>query len=86
MELMQVSAFNDSELAAYAHDLDEWRSTRTLLKDHHALGKAEGKAEGLAEGELKAKTTVAQALKAQGIDSTVIAAATGLSLPEIAKL
>jgi predicted transposase/invertase (TIGR01784 family) len=56
------------------------------LKDHHALGKAEGKAEGLAEGELKAKTTVAQALKAQGIDSTVIAAATGLSLPEIAKL
>jgi predicted transposase/invertase (TIGR01784 family) len=86
MELMQVSAFNDSELAAYAHDLDEWRSTRTLLKDHHALGKAEGKAEGLAEGELKAKTTVAQALKAQGIDSTVIAAATGLSLAEIQKL
>lgn len=90
MELMQVSAFNDAELAAYAHDLDEWRSTRTLLKDHHAQGVAEGKAEGLAEGEakgeLKAKTTVAKALKAQGIDSSVIAAATGLSLAEIAEL
>jgi predicted transposase/invertase (TIGR01784 family) len=86
MELMQVSAFNDSELAAYAHDLDEWRSTRTLLKDHHALGKAEGLAEGEVKGELKAKITVAQALKAQGIDSSVITAATGLSLAEIATL
>jgi predicted transposase/invertase (TIGR01784 family) len=90
MELMQVSAFNDSELAAYAHDLDEWRSTRTLLKDHHALGKAEGLAEGevkgRAEGEVHATNKVAKAFKAQGIDPSVIAAATGLSLAEIAKL
>ena len=78
MDLMQVSAFNEAELSAYHHSLDEWRSFKTLMKDERAEGKAEGKAEGV--------LAVARALKAQGIDVAVIAAATGLASAEIAAL
>jgi len=82
LDLMQVSAFNEAELQAYHHSLDEWRSFHTLMDDTLAKGKAEG----LAEGEANGKAEVAKALKAQGIDSSVISAATGLSLVEIQKL
>ena len=44
-----------------------------------AKGRSEGKAEGLAEG----KVLIAKALKKQGIQTSTIAAATGLSEEEV---
>lgn len=74
MELMQVSAFNDQELAAYNHSLDEWRTTNLVFKGERAEGKAEGALE------------IAKSLKSQGIATAVITTATGLTAAEIAKL
>jgi predicted transposase/invertase (TIGR01784 family) len=78
MALMQVSAFNEQELAAYNHSLDEWRTTSILMK-----GKLE---EGEAKGKAKRELEIAKALKAQGVEAAVIAAATGLAAGDIAQL
>jgi predicted transposase/invertase (TIGR01784 family) len=71
---MQVSAFNDQELAAYNHSWDEWRTTSILFKGSREEGKAEGKLE------------IAKSLKSQGIATAVITTATGLTAAEIEKL
>lgn len=78
LDLMQVSAFNEAELQAYHHSLDEWRSFHTLMDDTLAKGKAEGKAEGI--------EAVAKAMKQKGLPIEVIADVTGLSLTVIAGL
>ena len=49
------------------------------LAEGEAKGRSEGKAEGLAEG----KVLIAKALKKQGIQTSTIAAATGLSEEEV---
>jgi predicted transposase/invertase (TIGR01784 family) len=49
-------------------------------------GKREGKREGLLEGERKAKRTIATEMKAKGIDISMIAEITGLTVDEILKL
>ena len=41
---------------------------------------------GRKEGELKKQREIASALKAKGVDAGMIAACTGLSLDEVAKL
>jgi predicted transposase/invertase (TIGR01784 family) len=90
MALMQVSAFNDQELAAYNHSLDEWRTTNILLKGEREEGKVEGIAEGKAVGKVEGKAErefeIAKALKAQGIALEVIATTTGLTADVIRKL
>jgi predicted transposase/invertase (TIGR01784 family) len=74
MELMEVSAFNEQELAAYNHSLDEWRTTSILFKGSREEGKAEGKLE------------IAKAMKQKSMDARVIAELTGLAVAEIEKL
>lgn len=78
MQLMQVSAFNEQELAAYNHSLDEWRTTSILFKG--------SREEGVAEGAAKRELEIAKAMKNQGIELTVIAKVTGLPTTEIEKL
>ena len=48
-----------------------------------AEGLAEGKAEGLAEGKAEERVLIAKALKKKGIQTSTIAAATGLSEEEV---
>ena len=49
-------------------------------------GREEGRQEGERKGELKKQREIASAFKAKGIDAGMIAACTGLSLDEVAKL
>jgi predicted transposase/invertase (TIGR01784 family) len=74
LELMEESALSPAELAGYHHSLDEWRTTVTIKHDAHTKGKEE------------ATIAIALALKAQGVDTTVIMAATGLSAADVAGL
>ncbi len=53
------------------------------LAKGHAEGHAEGLAEGLAEGKLEAKRENARNLKQLGVDTSIIAQATGLTSDEI---
>ena len=46
-------------------------------------GKAEGEAKGKAEGKAEERALIAKALKKQGIQTSTIAAATGLSEEEV---
>jgi predicted transposase/invertase (TIGR01784 family) len=86
MQLMEVSAFNEQELYAYHHSLDEWRSYRTLITDSHQIGEAKGVVKGKAEGKVERALEIAKSLKSQGIATAVISTATGLSAAEIEKL
>jgi predicted transposase/invertase (TIGR01784 family) len=49
-------------------------------------GREEGLEEGERKGELKKQREIASALKGKGVDAGMIAACTGLSLDEVAKL
>ena len=53
------------------------------LAEGLAEGEAKGKAEGLAEGKAEERVLIAKALKKQGIQTSTIAAATGLSEEEV---
>jgi predicted transposase/invertase (TIGR01784 family) len=90
MALMEVSAFNEQELAAYNHSLDEWRTTSILFKgsreEGEAAGLAKGLAKGLAQGEAKRAIEIAMVMKQKGMDASVIAELTGLAVAEIEKL
>ena len=59
----------------------------TAAEDGRAEGFAEGRSEGFFEGEAKGKAEervlIAKALKKQGIQTSTIAAATGLSEEEV---
>lgn len=56
------------------------------LAEGKAEGLAEGKAKGLAEGEKRGRVEVAASMKQSGIDLSVIAQCTGLSIEEILNL
>ncbi|MEN9670574.1 MAG: hypothetical protein RL018_851 [Pseudomonadota bacterium] len=51
LELMEVAAFSDADIAAYDKSLDAWRTHSTIVFDLTAKGKAIGLAEGRAEGK-----------------------------------
>jgi predicted transposase/invertase (TIGR01784 family) len=81
IELRQMS---QSEEERYKADtLEKWRRDR-ITWEYDAFNK--GKAEGEAKGKVEGKAEVARNLKAIGIPVEKIAAVTGLSLDEIAKL
>ena len=70
---------------------NDYRNTIAFArKKAIAEGLAEGEARGLAKGEAKGKAAerilIAKALKGQGVAIGTIAAATGLSAQEIARL
>lgn len=61
-------------------------ATRIGREEGHAEGHAEGQAEGLIEGREQATLETALKLKNLGVDSQIIAAATGLDIKQIEKL
>lgn len=59
---------------------------RAGLSEGHRAGLSEGRLAGLSEGERSATLKIAQAMRATGVDTAIIATTTGLSLAEIEKL
>ena len=69
---------------------DYYNMLNTAKADGLAAGLAEGEAkgreEGKAEGEAKEKIRIAKVLKEQGVATSIIATASGLSEAQIAEL
>jgi predicted transposase/invertase (TIGR01784 family) len=87
-------AFRKAELAQmppedhvrYQHSLKIYRDIKNVIDSAYDEGKLEGKAEGLAQGVAKGKLEIARAMKAQGLDISLISTITGLSMTEIKQL
>ena len=85
-EACEIAKFTPEEKLRYEHDMITERDYDNIIYTAKAEGRTEGKAEGLAEGEAKGKTDVARAMKAKGIEISLIAELTGLSVEEIQRL
>jgi predicted transposase/invertase (TIGR01784 family) len=81
-EVAEVANLRPMQARQYQKSLLDYWSNKAVLDTAFA----EGKEEGLAEGELKAKLSIAQQLKAQGLALEIIIQATGLSQAEIEQL
>ncbi|MBO8485426.1 MAG: Rpn family recombination-promoting nuclease/putative transposase [Bacteroidetes bacterium] len=77
-EACEIAKFTPEEKLRYEHDMITERDYDNIIYT--------AKAEGLAEGEAKGKTDVARAMKAKGIEISLIAELTGLSEEEIQRL
>ena len=62
------------------------RDYDNIIYTAKAEGRTEGKAEGLDEGRIEGKTDVARAMKAKGLETSLISELTGLSEEEIQRL
>ena len=90
----EIAAYDRERINQYERDMmteNDYRNTIAFArKKAIAEGLAEGEARGLAKGEAKGKAAerilIAKALKGQGVAIETIAAATGLSAQEIARL
>ena len=97
-EACEIAKFTPEEKLRYEHDMITERDFDNIIYTAKAEGRTEGKAEGLAEGrtegraeglaegETKGKTDVARAMKAKGIEISLISELTGLSVEEIQRL
>ena len=86
LQILEKSAFTDSQLQAYS---DFWMSLvdeRVLRDGSYKKGKVEGRAEGLAEGRAEAIKENARKMKSKGYKIVDIAEITGLPFDEIAAL
>lgn len=94
LQILEKSAYNDSQLQAYS---DFWMALvdeRVLREGSYKKGKAEGLAEGVAKGEAKGRaegraetiTENARNLKANGVSVEIIAKSLGLTADEIEAL
>lgn len=79
---IRVSAFTDTELAAYDKFWDQVSVEVTLYNS----GERKGRAEGRAEGERQKALEIAHKLKGLGRAAAEIASLTGLSLEEVERL
>jgi predicted transposase/invertase (TIGR01784 family) len=79
-------AFATAELATLSGaELDRYEASLKVFRDNNAVLDYAQKT-AFDEGKLEGKLEVARALKASGVEASVIAAATGLALSEIAAL
>lgn len=88
-KLFEVSMFANMETEAQSRYLDEmmWEIDQSAMRKYALKkGLAEGRAEGLAEGRAEEKTDIAKAMKEKGIELSVIADVTGLTLAQIESL
>lgn len=67
-------------------DWDRKGQLATAKMQGHEEGRAEGRAEGCAEGREQERLKMARAMKAHGMDASVIADITGLTLEQIEEL
>ena len=89
-EACEIAKFTPEEKLRYEHDMITERDYDNIIYTAKVEGRTEGKAEGLAEGEAKGraegKTDVARAMKAKGLEISLISELTGLSEEEIQRL
>ena len=97
-EACEISRFTPEEKLKYEHDMMTERDYTNILNtcrsealaegkaEGLAEGEAKGEAEGLAEGEAKGKMEVARAMKAKGLEMSLISELTGLAEDEIQKV
>lgn len=74
-EACEIARFTPEEKLKYEHDMITERDYTNILNTYRTEGLAEGKAEG--------KIEVARAMKAKGLEMSLIAELTGLSEEEI---
>lgn len=86
----RVAALTKEEQMAYEASLKVYRDNYAIAVTERQLGYVEGEAKGRAEGEAKGKIEEkkenARNFKLLGVDPTIIAKATGLSVEEINRL
>lgn len=86
----EISKFKPQELKAYEQSVYAYRDIKngidTAKREGEAKGREEGLKEGREEGRAKEKIETAQRMKAEGMDLSLIAKFTGLSVEEIAKI
>ena len=93
-EVANVATLTPQQRYEYEADVKMVRDTinqiRGAFQDGenkgHAEGHAEGRAEGRAEGEGNAKKEIARKMLKEGLDISMIASFTGLSISEIESL
>jgi len=81
-EAAEIAKFSKRELYEYEDSLKNFRDMYSVITTAELKGEARGRAEGRVEERLGN----ARKLKALGVDSSIIAQATGLSAEEIAEL
>ena len=86
----EIAKFDRDTKLIYEKDMITERDYDNIIYTAKVEGRTEGKAEGLAEGEAKGraegKTDVARAMKAKGLETSLISELTGLSVEEIQRL
>lgn len=85
-ETLKYLSLSPGERRAYERHLDSVNYETDALDTARKEGIAEGRKEGVAEGRMEALIQVAKNMKQQGLDTGIIAAATGLSEAEIRDL
>lgn len=86
-EVMKLDRMTKSELASYYRHLDDivilQDNIYTEREEGRAEGLLEGRAEGRKEGERNKAIEIARKLKMAGVDISIIATSSGLSVEEI---
>ena len=85
-EIADVSSLTKEERLHYDEALRKYRDTLCVLESAEQRGLKRGREEGLAKGLAKGRTETARNMKAKGLAIDLIAACSGLSPEEIAKL
>ena len=86
MEASWIAGFSQEKLENYEMDMKTELDYRWELKQERLEGREEGRMEGLEEGlKMKALET-AKNLKTKGIDFSIIAECTGLSIETVGAL
>ena len=94
LDTADVESLSENERMRYESDLKNYMDTMSCIEFATITGKEEGRAEGLAEGLSQGKAeglaegkiSIAKSMKAKGLDITLIAECTGLTVGEIEKL
>lgn len=82
-ELAAVANLSMEDRIAYDKALDRYRVSRIVEEDARRTGWKQGLEEGMEKGKSEEKRAIAHNLKALGLTSEQIQAATGLSAREI---
>ena len=85
-EAAEIAKFTKRELCEYEDSLKNFRDMYSVITTAERKGEARGRVEGCAEGELAERQKNARNLKELGVDTSIIAQATGLTIEEIENL
>ena len=85
-EIADVSSLTKEERLHYDEALRKYRDTLCVLESAEQRGVKRGREEGLAKGRAEERIEIARNMKENGLSVDLIAACSGLSPEEIAKL